>query len=65
MIVIQSFPSVAALRGWLHNARIGHKDQYSFTQWLYKYLSSGRELTAGGQTYGYRDCMELLQQAGD
>ena len=61
MIVIQNFPSVAALRGWLHNARCRCKDQYSFTQWLFKYLSMGRELTACGQVYDYRACMELLR----
>ena len=60
MIVIQDFPSVAALRGWLHNKRFHCRDQSAFQKWLRGYLSDGREITARGRTYYFDDCMHLM-----
>lgn len=59
MIVIQNFPSVAALVGWLHNARVacGRRD---FAKWLSGYMSH-RELVVHDRQYFYWDCIDLLR----
>lgn len=59
MIVIQNFDTVAALMGWLHNARIRY-GRRNFAEWLSGYLAH-RELVVNGRMYLYRDCINLLR----
>lgn len=58
MIVIQNFPTVAALQGWLHNARMrqGRRD---FAEWLSRYLRE-RDFVVNDRQYRFRDCINLL-----
>lgn len=59
MIVIQSFPTVAALAGWLHNARIRY-GRRNFAEWLSGYMHH-REFVVNDRVYLYRDCINLLR----
>ena len=59
MIVIQNFPTVASLAGWLHNARIRYGKR-NFADWLADYMHN-RELTVNGRIYWFRDCINLLR----
>lgn len=60
MIVIQNFPTVASLAGWLNNARI-RQGKRNFAEWLAEYLTN-RELTVNGYEYRYRDCVNLVRE---
>ncbi len=58
MIIIQRFPSVAALSGWLNNARV-RRGQHDFAEWLADYTRN-RELTVNDKHYQYADCIQLV-----
>lgn len=64
MIVIQSFPSTAALIGWLQNRRYSCNDHRAFVRWLQGYIAGGREITVRGRQYDYRECVMLMKSAG-
>ena len=59
MIVIQRFPTVAELVGWLHNARL-RKGPHGFSEWLMRYTRN-RELTVNDRVYPYKECINLLR----
>lgn len=59
-IVIQRFPSVAALVGWLNNASL-RCDRHSFSGWLMGYTRN-RELVVNNKIYRYAECLQLLKQ---
>lgn len=59
MIVIQRFPTVASLVGFLHNARLRY-GKHNFADWLAEYTRN-RELVVNGFTFRYRDCINLLR----
>lgn len=60
MIVIQNFPTVASLVGWLNNARL-RQGKRNFAEWLSRYMTN-RELTVNGYEYRFRDCINLLKE---
>lgn len=59
MIIIQDFPSIAALVGWLHNAQL-RQGRRNFANWLAGYTRN-RELVVNGRTYRFADCINLLK----
>ena len=59
MIIIQKFPTVAVLAGWLHNAQL-RKGPYDFSEWLLRYTRN-RELTVNNRVYRFQDCINLLR----
>lgn len=59
-IVIQRFPSVAALLGWLNNASLRY-DKHSFSGWLMRYTRN-RELVVNDRVYRYAECLQLIKE---
>ena len=62
MIIIQSFPTVAALVGFLNNARL-RQGKRRFADWLTEY-TRGRDLVVNGRLYRVGDCINLLNMEG-
>ena len=62
MIVIQSFPTVASLAGFLNNMAI-RQGKHRFADWLAKYTRN-RDLVVNGRTFRYSDCINLLKMEG-
>lgn len=58
-IVIQRFPSVAALVGWLNNASLRY-DRHNFSTWLMRYTRD-RELVVNDRVYRYAECLNLIK----
>lgn len=61
MIIIQDFPTVASLAGWLNNARLRH-GKHDFAAWLSQYMT-GRDMVVNGRQYRYHDCINLVREA--
>ena len=61
MIVIQTFPTVASLVGWLNNARIRYGKR-NFAEWLAGYTRN-RDLVVNNRMYRFSDCINLLNEA--
>lgn len=60
MIVIQNFPTMASLVGFLHNARL-RCGKHNFAEWLARYTVN-RELVVNNKVFRYRDCINLMKE---
>lgn len=60
MIVIQNFPTMASLVGFLHNARLRYGKR-NFAEWLARYTVN-RELVVNSKVFRYRDCINLMKE---
>lgn len=60
MIVIQNFPTMASLVGFLHNARLRY-GKHNFAEWLARYTVN-RELVVNNKVFRYRDCINLVKE---